>query len=178
MLFFLTKHPNGDFHVMPVMSPPLDVKSEAGKKELEVVKKLTEIMADPMKGLRSDQQAVRAETAAIMVMKHRSYPEFAREVEQVAINAEESKLILQALTEGEWTENVRPAPGAAGMPSAYMAFLNLGLTEQDGWTQPVVPKVQPGQPPTDFAAIQKKAFGNWLTGPGKEFVIKKFVAKK
>jgi hypothetical protein len=176
MLFFLTKHPSGDFHVMPVMSPPLEIKSEAGKKELETVKRLTETLADPMKGLRSEHRAVRAETAAIVVMKYRSYPEFARDVEQTAIDAEESKLILQALSEGEWS--ARAAPGAAGMPNAYMAFLNLGLTERDGWTQPVVPQVRPGQPPSDFAAIQKQAFVNWLAGPGKDYVVKKIVTKK
>ena len=132
MLFFLTKHPNGDFYVMPVMSPPLDVKSEAGKKELEAVKKLTETMADPMKGLKSDKPAVRAETAAIMVMKYRSYPEFAREVEQVAINAEESKLILQALTEGEWTAE-RPAGPGRGRHAQRVHGVPQSRTDRTGW---------------------------------------------
>jgi hypothetical protein len=176
MLFFLTKYPNGDFYVMPAMSPPLEVKGEAGKKELEAVKKIAETIADPMKGLKSDMAAVRAETAAIMVMKYRSYPEVAGEVEQAAINAEESKLILRALSEAEWTQNVRP--GFASMPTAYVAFLNLGLNEQDGWKQPAVPRAQPGQPQPDFAAIQKSAFTDWLAGAGTEYVVKKFVAKK
>jgi hypothetical protein len=175
MLFFLSKHPGGDFHVIPAMSPPLEVKGDAGKKELEAVKSITATLADPMKGLKSDKPEVRAETAAVMVMKYRSYPDFAGAVDHVAIDAGESKLILKALAEAEWTQNVRP--GAAGAPNAYTAFAYLGLTEKDGWKPPVIPKVLPGQPVVDFAAAHKKAFSDWLAGPGKDYVIKKFVAK-
>jgi hypothetical protein len=176
LLFFLTKHPGGDFYVMPVMSPPLEVKGDAGKKEVEEVKKITTTLADPMKGLKSDKPAVRAETAAILIMKYRTYPDFASDVDQAPINAEESKLILQALVQAPWNQNIRPGPGGQ-TANAYTAFLSLGLTEQDGWKQPIFPKVQPGQPRPDFAAIQKTAFTNWLAGPGKDYVIKKMVPK-
>jgi hypothetical protein len=177
-LFFLAKHPGGEFFVMPGMSPPIDVKDDNGKKELEAVKTITTVLADPMKGLKSDRAGVRAETAAVMVMKYRAYPEFAGEVDQVAINAEESKLILQALAEAEWSQNVRPVPAAIGAPNALQAFYQLGLTEKDGWKQPVAPRPKPGQPPVDFAAVQKKAFVEWLAGPGKDYVVKKVIARK
>ena len=177
LLFFLSKHPSGDFYVMPGMSPPVEVKDENGKKELEAVKKVTTILADPMKGLKSDKANVRGETAAIMVMKYRSYPEFGGEVDQVAIDADESKLILKALVEAEWSQNIRPVPGGAATPNALQAFYQLGLNEKDGWKQPVFPKPKPGQPPVDFAAIQKKAFVDWLAGAGKDYVVKKIVAK-
>jgi len=177
MLFFLVKHPSADFYVMPGMSPPVDATTDAGKKEVEAVKKVTAVLADPMKGLKSDKADVRAETAATMVMKYRSYPDFgAAEVEQVAINADESKLILKAIAESDWKQ-VRPGPGAAGM-NPMNAFYQLGLTDKDGWKQPAFPQPQPGQPPVDFAAIQKEAFVKWLAGPGKDYVIKKVVAKK
>jgi len=177
MLFFLSRHPSGEFYVMPVMSPPIEINGDAAKKELEAVKSITDTISDSMKGLKNDEAAVRARTATIMVMKYRSYPEFAREVEQVAINGEESKLILQGLAEGEWAPNVRPVPGAEGSLSAYTAFLNLGLTKQDGWKQPIVTGPQPGRPQPDFTAIQKTAFTNWLAGPGRDYVVKKIVPK-
>jgi hypothetical protein len=174
MMFFLVKHPNADFYIIPNMSPPVDVKEEAGKKEVEAVKKVTELLADPMKGLKSDKADVRAETAATLVMKYRSYPDFGGEVDQVAINADESKLIMKAIAEADWKQ-VRPAPG--GM-NAMNAFYMLGLTEKDGWVPPKFVRPQPGQPPVDFAAVQKDAFTKWLAGAGKDYVIKKVVAKK
>jgi hypothetical protein len=174
-LFFLSKHPAGDFYIMPGLSPAIEVKGEQGKKELEAVKRVTSVIADPMKGLKSDKADVRAETAAIMIMKYRAYPEAAREVEQVAINAEESRLILKALAEAEWTQKVQPVPATV---SAQQAFSQLGLTDKDGWKQPVFPRPKPGQPPVDFAAIQKQAFVEWLDGPGKDYVVKRFVPKK
>lgn len=174
MLFFLTKHPGADFYMMPGMSPPVDVSTDEGKKEIEAVKKVTEVLADPMKGLKSDKADVRAETAATLVMKYRSGPEFAAQTEQVAIGAEESKLILKAIAEADWKQ-VRPGPG--GM-NAMSAFYQLGLTDKDGWVAPKFVRPAPGQPPVDFTAVQKDAFVKWLAGPGKDYQIKKIVAKK
>ena len=174
MLFFLTKHPSADFYLMPGMSPPVDVSTAEGKKEVEAVKKVTDVLADPMKGLKSDKADVRAETAATLVMKYRSGPEYGGQTEQVAIDADESKLILKAIAEADWKQ-VRPGPG--GM-SAMNAFYQIGLTDKDGWVPPKFVRPAAGQPPVDFAAVQKEAFVKWLAGPGKDYVIKKIVAKK
>ena len=181
MLFFLSKHPNGEFFVMPGMSPPVAVKDENGKKELEAVKKIAAVIADPMKGLKSDKADVRTETAAVMVMKYRAYPDQGGEVDQVPINAEESKLILKALAEANWGNpvgGVRPVPGNNNMPNAIQAFYQLGLNEKDGWKPPMFQQPKPGQPPVDFNAVQKKAFAEWLAGAGKDYVIKQNVPKK
>ena len=178
MLFFLTKHPGGNFYVMPAMSPPIEVKGEQGKKDLEAVERITATIADPMKGLKSEKANVRAETAAILIMKYRTYPEFAAGVDQLPIDAEESRLIVQALADGEWSQKVRPLPNAGGVPSLLQAFYQLGLTDKDGWKQPMAPPPQPGQPPADFAAILKKAYTEWLAGPGKDYRVKKLVARK
>ena len=102
MLFFLVKHPSANFYVMPSMSPPVDVSMDIGKKQIAEVKKVTELLADPMKGLKSDKSDVRAETAAALMMKYRAYPALGGEVDQVAIGAEESKLILKAIAEADW----------------------------------------------------------------------------
>jgi hypothetical protein len=152
----------------------VDVTTDAGKKELESVKKVTELLAEPTKGLKSDKADVRAETAALLVMKYRSYPAFGGEVDQVPIGAEESKLILKALADADW-KAVRPGPGAT---NPMQAFYQLGLTDKDGWKPPVFPPQKPGQPPVDFVGVQKEAFVKWLAGPGKDYQIKKVVPKK
>jgi len=175
LLLFLTKHPGGEFYIFSGMSPPVDVSNEQGKKELEAVKKVTTAIADPTKGLKSDKAEVRAETAVAMVMKYRSYPEFAGEVDQVEIGADESKLLLKGLAEAEWSNNLRPGP-VAGL-SALQAFGSLGLTPKDGWVQPVIVN-QPGAPPVDYGAVMKDAFTKWLDGAGKDYKIKKVVPKK
>jgi hypothetical protein len=171
LLFFLTKHPHGDFYIMPGMNRPVDISNDAGKKTLADVQKVTAVLADPMKGLKSDKADVRAETAAIMVMKYRASPMLGGETEQVAIGADESKLLLKALAEGEW-KGVR----FGGQPNAFTAFSQLGLTEKDGWIQPVIAAV-PGQPAPDYATVMKDAYTKWRAGAGKDYQIKKVVPK-
>jgi len=181
MLFFVSKHPSANFYVMSPMSAPVpvDAKTDAGKKEIEAVKKITDLLADPMKGLKSDKADVRTETAVLMVTKYRSYPESGGEVDEVAIGADESKLILKAIADADWKQaGPRPGGPVAANPNAMQAFYQLGLNDKDGWKQPVFPQPQPGQPPVDFVAIQKDAFVKWLAGAGKDYQIKKIVAKK
>ncbi len=170
MLFFLAKHPHADFHIIPPMYNPIDITTDKGKKQLEDVKTVTAVLADPMKALTSDKADVRGQAAAILVMKYRAYPLWGGEVDQVAIDAEESQRILKALAEAEW-KNER-----FGQLSPMQAFYQLGLTEKDGWIQPMI-AVVPGQPAPDFNAIMKDAYTNWLAGAGKNYRIKKFVAK-
>jgi hypothetical protein len=171
VLLFLTKHPSADFYIAPGFGTVVNISNDAGKKTLEEVKKVTTVLADPMKGLKSDKADVRAETAAIVVTKYRAFPVFGGETEQVAIGADESKLLLTALAEGEWK-----AGRFGGSPNAFLAFNSLGLTNKDGWIQPVIVNV-PGQPAPDYAAVMKDAFTKWLAGPGKDYQIKKVVVK-
>jgi hypothetical protein len=180
MLFFLSKHHAADFYTIPNMSPPIDVKTEGGKKELEQVKKVMALIAEPMKGLKSDKAEVRTQTAAALVMKYRQYPQFVNgEPKQEAIDKDESKLILKALAEADWKQQVRPVPGDEfGMFSPMTAFSRLGLSEKDGFVRPMPPRPVAGQPRPDFAVMQKEAFVKWLEGPGKDYVVKKFVATK
>jgi hypothetical protein len=102
------------------------------------------------------------------------------ETDQVAIDKEESKLILKVLADTDWKAGNVVGPGgpAFGAPNALSAFYQLGLTDKDGWKQPQFPQPQPGQPPVDFVAVQKDAFVKWLDGAGKDYVVKKVVAKK
>ena len=177
-LLFLSKHPAADFYVIPSMSLPVDVKTDTGKQELGAVKKVTEVLADPMKHLKSDKADVRLLTATTMVTRYRAYPDAGGEVSEAPIGAEESKLILKALVEGDWSNKVRPGRGGDLAANPITAFYQLGLSDADGWKQPMFPRPQPGQPPVDFNALVKAEFVKWLDGPGKEYRIKKLVPKQ
>ena len=171
MLLYLVKHPTADFYIMPGMSPPVDATSDMGMKELEALKRYTKVIAEPMKGLKSDKSEVRAETAASLVMKYRAYPDFGGEmaVAEVAIPADENKLILDALAEADWVRAQGPNGLNTYQPTPMQAVLQLYLSEKDGW---IPPMMKPGD---NYYAIHKAAFVKWRTGPGKDYVIKKVV---
>lgn len=175
LILFLVKHQSGDFHVIPGGVPPVDLKSgDQAKKDLESVKNVAAILTDPsMAALQSYTPEVRAEAAAVRVLKHRNYPVLGGEVDQVAIEAGENELLLKGLTQGDWSiQNARfDAP-----PSPLQAFQSLNLTDKDGWIAPVIVNA-PGAPPVDYGLVQKDAFRKWLAGPGKNYQIKKTVPK-
>lgn len=170
-LLFLVKHPDGGFYVMPNQSPPIDVKTAAGKKEAEGIKQILALLADPMKGLKSAKAEDRYRTATALITRYRSYPDRGGEVEQVAIPVEESQLILKGLAEGDW------AKFEPNTMRATQSFYSLGLTDKDGWVQPKPVRPQAGKPPVNFNTLVHDAFVKWLDGPGKTYQIKKVVPK-
>ncbi|MBA4190413.1 MAG: hypothetical protein C0467_20690 [Planctomycetaceae bacterium] len=173
LMLFLAKHPSADFYMIPGGTLPVDMKGDQAKKDLESVKQVAAILADPSKALKSDKPEVRAATATIVILKHRNYPVLGGEVQEVAIGADESKLLLNSLIEGNWSQMGRRFDGP---PSPLEAFQMLGLNPKDGWIEPVIVN-NPGAPPVDYGAIQKDAFMKWLEGPGKDYKIKKLVPK-
>ncbi|HEY2911346.1 MAG TPA: hypothetical protein VGI99_13940 [Gemmataceae bacterium] len=169
-VLFLTKHPDAGFYIMSPMSPPLDPKLDQTKKELESIKKALTVVADPMKTLKAAAASDRAFAATMLVMKYRTHPGGA--IKQSPIAAEQSRLILQGLSEADWEKFDRAAP------NGMRAFAMLGLTAADGWTAPKAVPVKPGQPAPNYNALTKQAFARWLAGPGKDYRIKSYVPKK
>ena len=170
-IFFLAKHPTADFYVIPGMNVALRHLHARGQE-------------DPRRGEEGDGGAGRPDEGAEERQgrgagRNRGrygdevprFPAFGGETEQVAIPADESKLILKALAEGNWQ-----VARFGGATNPFMAFNQLGLTEKDGWVQPIIVNV-PGQPGPDYAVVMKDAFGKWLAGPGKDYVVKKVVSK-
>ncbi|WP_439626773.1 hypothetical protein [Gemmata sp.] len=173
LILFLVKHPTADFYIIPGVALPIDMKGEQAKKDLEAVKGVAAVLADPAKALKADKPEARAEAATVIVMKYRAYPALGGEVDQAAIPADESKALLKALGEGDWSMTNRrfDAP-----PSPLQAFQSLGLTPKDGWVEPVI-VAAPGAPPVDYGAVQRDAFLKWLDGPGRDYLIKKNAPK-
>ncbi|MBN9519323.1 hypothetical protein J0H58_12505 [bacterium] len=168
-VFFLTRHHAGNFYLMPFTSPPVDAKGENGKAELDEVRKGLAAAADPKAALAAAKVEDRAFAAAVLVTKYRTPPETGGETAEVPLPAGESRLILKGLAEADWKQGNRFAT-----VSPMTAFLQLGLTPEDGWNPP---RAVPGQP-FDFAAATQTAFTTWLDGPGREYRVKRFVPKK
>ena len=167
VLLFLARHPDGAFYTYRYSTPPVDTKVANYKQQLEAVKEALAVIADPLKALKADSTKARFHAALVLVTWYRSPPEGMREVEAVPIAAEENRLILRSLVAGEW----RFEPGGIRL-SAVTAPYQLGLGEADGWKPP------PARPGEDYGETARKAFAAWLAGPGKDFRIRKFVAKR
>jgi hypothetical protein len=165
-LFYLQKHHSADFYTIGLLMVPTDTKDENYKAELETVKKGAAVIADPMKALNAEKADDRMFAAAVMVTKYRSYPENGAEVESAKVGADESKLILKAIAEGDWKKD---QDGIA--PHPYHAFSMLGLNKTSGFK---FPQVKPGE---DFITKSKETYIAWLAGAGKDYQITKLVAK-
>lgn len=173
VILFLARHPGADFYIVPGMSLPIETTTEAGKKDLQAVKAVAAVLADPAKALKADSADARGAAAALVVLKYRQFPAFGGETEQAALSAEESKLLLAALAEGNWSTGGRRYDDPS---TPFQAFQALGLTDKDGWVPPVVANA-PGAPPVDYGHVTRDTFVKWLDGPGKDYRIKKVVPK-
>ncbi len=167
-LFFLTKHHSGEFYVFNPMLSPVEAKADGYKEQLALVKKGAAILTDPAKALKAEKAEDRSFAATVMVNKYRAYPEGGGEVENVKVPADESKLVLKALAEGNWKGD----PTNPDVPNAYQAFSQLGLNEMNGWKNPVV---KPGE---DFIEKTRETFAAWIVGAGKDYQLTKLVVKK
>jgi len=168
-MFFLAKHHEAPFHVVPYMTPPVDASAPNYKEEVAGVKTILRVVADPAKALKAEKADDRFNAALAIVYKLRVLPEGTyKGAENVALTADESRPILRALADGKW---IAARAGDTGL-NGYTSFAMLGLTEADGWKAPAA---EAGK---DFIELNREAFAKWLDGPGKDYRIKKFVAKK
>lgn len=166
-LFYLVKHPDAAFYLMPNMSPPIKADGDAARKDVDAAKRVATVLADPLKGLNAETADDRYFAAAALVARYRTYPDFgSRDVDQVPVPADESRLILKALAERDWAKR------EPGVPGATEVFFSLGLTPNDGWTQP---KAKPG---VDYTTQIKSEFTKWRDGPGKDYQVKRVVPRK
>lgn len=162
---FLVKHPTEDFYVGQGYFDIINKNTPDFDKSMGEVKRCVKLLADPMGSLKGKNADDRLLTAAMLIAHYRT----ARpgETKTEAIDAEESKQILQALADADW--NAKPAPGPVfnGFQMTPMtAFFRLGVTPQDGWMQPQDAKEIPD------AAKQ------WVKDNVEKYRIQRFVADK
>ncbi len=174
-VFFLRRHPNAPpHHHIPRGAVPLNPLDTDYKDHLAVVKRVGAMVAEPVKALKAKAAADRYEAAVTLVYRYR-YVFGQVAAEEVAIPAEETKLLFAAIAEFDWAEYDRPLP-PGGPPRDYTKQPNDLLTllgiHQGGDTGFPKVRVNPGQ--GMFAAYQQ-TLREWLDGPGGKFVVTKRV---
>jgi hypothetical protein len=162
----LTKHPSKEFYLVGpyfnVISKKVDkAENPNWAKELAEVKKAVKALENPKAGLKSKKKEERFQTAAMLVTRYRT-PK-AGSVKTEPVDAEQSKLILNALAEADWAAPGRPGPF---MMNPQGIFMQLGLTEKDGWTMP-----------KDFTKLPEEA-KKWLKENAGKYRIQRYVPAK
>jgi hypothetical protein len=131
-LFSLTKHHKEDFYLPPQFFQFTTSQAPTFAKEKEDAKKFVQLLANPKTGLTSKDAADRLLTVGILLNEYRRPVPGRKETKAEPIDAEESKLILQALAQADWNaKNVR-----FGQIHPYGLFSQLGVTAADGYEQP------------------------------------------
>ncbi|MFM7150748.1 MAG: hypothetical protein ACKO23_12980 [Gemmataceae bacterium] len=134
-LAFLTRHPiRKDVYVARMFTDVISKKdSPSFASDLELAKKSAKMLANSKSGLTSDDAKLSLTTAAMLVYRYRVPPggNLEREILE-DISAEESKLILEAISRADW--NLVRSNDRLNNP--LLLFLYLGLTDKDGWTLP------------------------------------------
>ncbi len=165
---FLTKHPTEDFYVAQNFNDFIAKDAGDFDKSMDEAKRSVKLLADPTAVLKGKNDDDRFLTAAMLVARYRTAKPGQTKTEP--IDAEESKLILQALADADWT--AKPAgPGPIGILGAQTmtpqnVFFRLNLTPQDGWTQPTDAK--------DIADAAKQ----WLKDNAEKYRVQRFVNDK
>lgn len=132
-IFFLKKHPDQPFYVARSAVDFLDkAKTKDFDKVVVLVRRCVRLQDDPDAGLRSKSIDDRLLTAALLVYRYRTVQWVCAAAPKTRpVDAAQSKLILEALAEGPFVDEV-PELGLA----RWRLFFRLGLTRDDGWVQP------------------------------------------
>lgn len=163
-LFLLTKHPVENFYTIPMYGFVSSQNNANFEKEVGSIKKLTTIMAEPQKALKSKDREERYLAAAMLVTKYRTNRPAPGGPKQEPIDAAESKLILKVLADdANWDA---PRRFDSPTPNPTQIFYQLGITAKDGWMQPRGARNQ--KDITD-------AMRTWLRENAERYRIQRFV---
>jgi hypothetical protein len=159
--FFLTKHGESDFQVAPGQLHFIDKQTANFDKDIVLIKRCATILDDANAALKAKNAEDRFLAAAMLLARYsaRKSPNSKSE----PIEAEESKLILEALAAADWT----PSTDMTRL-SPLMVLHRLPLTKKDGWAPP---------PSTDRKAYAAYA-QQWLKDHASSYRIQRFVVEK
>src|SRR5262249_35934489 len=126
--FFLKKHDKGDFNV--VSNPYyglLDKKAPQFEANAKLIREIAKFLETPLeKSLDSEKAEDRLLAAGMLILKYRTRKDYTAQVAEEPIEAAESKKILKALAEADFTK-VEPHLGQ----TPVQLFFQLGVTEKD-----------------------------------------------
>jgi hypothetical protein len=165
-LFYLAKHPTTNLYLPKTDYPSVNMATRGADELLRRTKIATAAFKDPMKALKAEEKDDRVLAACALAMYYRKVPPNTKGTEKADRPADESKLLLEALAEGDWTLTGLPDAG-----NPYAVVLGLGL-EDDGF------KMVGNTGGKDVAVANQAAFKEWLTGKGKDARVKQIVVKK
>jgi hypothetical protein len=158
--FFLNKHPGGsDFHVAGVLAF-VDKNSPNFEKDMALVNRSAKVLADPNAALKAKDAEDRFLAAAMLIARYSSRKTQNDRAEP--IDADQSKLILQALAAADWT----PTTDLMRL-SPLMVLHRLPLTDKDGWAPP-------SREPKEYAAYAQQ----WVKEHAGTYRIQRFVSDK
>jgi hypothetical protein len=158
--FFLTKHFEGDFHVAQMYYEVVEKKAPNFDKDLALVKRCAKLLEDPRAGLKAKDAEDRLMTAAMLLTRYRTPKPGQINPKTEPIDAEENRLILQAIVSGDWSRK------EFGQLSPQLLIGRLGLTAKDGWNPPKFKDYQ-----KEFPAYAQK----WLKDHLDTYRIQRFV---
>lgn len=162
-MFLLAKHKTENFFVATNFNTFVTRENNPNfENEVKSAKALVKVLDNPIAALKSTDREDRYMAAAVLIQKYRmpSNPT-GMAMKQVAIDAVESKLILNGLQGADW----KLTNSNRSVPNAFELFNNLGLTPQDGYKLVNVRTQQ------DIATAMQK----WLDENAEKYVIKKLV---
>jgi hypothetical protein len=162
-LFTVNKHHKEEFYLSPTYQNFAAKENNPGfDAQVKTAKQLAKVMGDPVASLKSDDKETRYTAAAVLISRYRSPNNpTGQPMKQEQISAEESKLILKALGEGDWKQFNFGAP----IPTAFELFGQLGVGPNDGYN--------PNNARTQQAIAE--AMQKWLDENNGKYRIQRFV---
>jgi hypothetical protein len=156
---------------------PLNALDTKYKDNLATIEKIQTVLKDPIKALKAEKPEDRFAAAQILVGKYRSYPPLATNgVVEEAIDADQSKLILAAILEGDFAKYDTPVQGNVG--NEYWENNPANLTGQLGLYPGAPGFAQFQAPPGQYNAMLKEKLKEFLdTDAGKKYTVKMFKAR-
>jgi hypothetical protein len=162
-IFFLEKHPTETFYVIRSANGIINkADNENFDKQVKRAKECAKLLADPKAGLKAKDAEERGLTANLLLIRYGT-PRPGQSKRE-AISAAESKQILTALADADWTKQV-----TVDDVSPQWGFGRLQLTDQDGWNAN-----GPFNTPNAFADAAKE----WLKSHVDSYRVQRFVDDK
>lgn len=162
-LFFLAKHSTTELLLPSSNQQPVNLADKKADEFIRRSKLVGAAIKDPMTALKAKEKDDRVLAAIGLVTYYRRHA--GTNHETAYRPADESKLILEVLAEGDWTNGRTPDEGG-------VYSLTLGMNLEDfGWHAL-------GKTGANPAAEYQEAFKKWLTDKGRDARVKQFVPKK
>jgi len=160
-MFFLNKHHKENMYVANNAATYLAKEQGDFQQQVNTIRKSLKVLDNTNAALKGKDVEEKLMAAGILIQKYRQFsgPGAAK---TEPIDAEESKLILNALLEGNWG----PQTGRFDPNAPMHLFQQLGVTEKDGFKYP-----QAIQTPNDVS----DAIKTWLKNNANTYRIQRFV---